>query len=74
MKGSASALTKHNTSKSPSGGLNHSDKLEVTIIPVDEEPYSKMINIPSSMMGKCLQYKDFILTLLFLPFINVISL
>ena len=29
-----------------------SDKLEVTIIPVDDEPYSKMINIPSSMMGK----------------------
>lgn len=29
------------------------DKLEVTIIPVDDEPYSKMINIPSSMMGKC---------------------
>jgi len=28
------------------------DKLEVTIIPVDDEPYSKMINIPSSMMGK----------------------
>jgi len=48
MKGSASAK-QHNSSKSPSGG--HSDKLEVTIIPVDEEPYSKMINIPSSMMG-----------------------
>jgi hypothetical protein len=81
MKGSASALTKHNTSKSPSGGLNHSDKLEVTIIPVDEEPYSKMINIPSSMMGKCFSEDIdkpiilyFILTLLFLPFINVISL
>jgi hypothetical protein len=29
------------------------DKLEVTIIPVDDEPYSKIINIPSSMMGKC---------------------
>ena len=29
-----------------------SDKLEVTIIPVDDEPYSKMITIPNSMMGK----------------------
>ena len=29
------------------------DKLEVTVIPVDEEPYSKTISIPSSMIGKC---------------------
>ena len=29
-----------------------SDKLEVTVIPVDEEPYSKMITIPQSMIGK----------------------
>jgi len=28
------------------------EKLEVTIIPVDEEPYSKTIMLPSSMMGK----------------------
>jgi hypothetical protein len=28
------------------------DKLEVTVIPVDEEPYSKMITIPQSMIGK----------------------
>ena len=28
------------------------DKLEVTVIPVDEEPYSKIISIPSSMIGK----------------------
>jgi hypothetical protein len=32
--------------------LESCDKLEVTIIPVDDEPYSKMITIPSSMMGK----------------------
>ena len=37
-----------------------SDKLEVTVIPVDEEPYSKMITIPSSMIGKCERYKPFI--------------
>ena len=28
------------------------DKLEVTVIPVDEEPYSKIITIPQSMIGK----------------------
>jgi len=28
------------------------DKLEVTVIPVDEEPYSKVITIPPSMFGK----------------------
>jgi hypothetical protein len=28
------------------------EKLEVTIIPVDEEPYSKIISLPSSMMSK----------------------
>ena len=35
-------------------GLKESsmDKLEVTIIPVDEEPYSKTITLPSSMMCK----------------------
>lgn len=29
-----------------------SDKLEVTVIPVDEEPYSKIITIPSALIGK----------------------
>ena len=29
-----------------------SDKLEVTVIPVDDEPYTKIITIPNSMMGK----------------------
>ena len=28
------------------------NKLEVTVIPVDDEPYSKTIVIPSSMIGK----------------------
>jgi len=28
------------------------DKLEVTVIPVDDEPYSKVISVPSSMMSK----------------------
>ena len=28
------------------------NKLEVTVIPVDDEPYSKTIIIPSSMIGK----------------------
>ena len=28
------------------------DKLEVTVIPVDEEPYSKIITIPQSLLGK----------------------
>ena len=73
MKGSASAK-QHNSSKSPSGG--HSDKLEVTIIPVDEEPYSKMINIPSSMMGKYSSKRILfrINFVVFSPKINVISL
>jgi len=31
---------------------NSSNKLEVTVIPVDDEPYSKTIIIPSSMIGK----------------------
>ena len=28
------------------------DKLEITVIPVDDEPYSKVISLPSSMMSK----------------------
>jgi len=28
------------------------EKLEVTIIPVDEEPYNKTISIPYSLIGK----------------------
>jgi hypothetical protein len=28
------------------------EKLEVTIIPVDEEPYTKTITIPASLFGK----------------------
>ena len=28
------------------------DKLEVTIIPVDDEPYSKTISLPQSLLGK----------------------
>ena len=37
--------------KSFSSGTNL-DKLEVTIIPVDDEPYSKLISIPTQMIGK----------------------
>ena len=37
-----------------------SDKLEVTVIPVDEEPYSKMITIPQSMIGKCNRHNLFL--------------
>ena len=32
------------------------NKLEVTVIPVDDEPYSKTIVIPSSMIGKYYQF------------------
>ena len=28
------------------------DKLEVTVIPVDDEPYSKMISIPTHLISK----------------------
>ena len=28
------------------------EKLEITVIPVDDEPYSKVITLPSSMMSK----------------------
>ena len=38
-------------SKSFSSATNL-DKLEVTVIPVDDEPYSKMISIPTHMIGK----------------------
>lgn len=30
----------------------NSDRLEVTVIPVDEDPYSKIVQIPHSMIGK----------------------
>ena len=30
----------------------NAEKLEVTVIPVDENPYSKIIQIPHSMLGK----------------------
>jgi hypothetical protein len=46
-------MNKHDKPKLESGQF---DKLEVTIIPVDDEPYSKMINIPSSMMGKSISF------------------
>jgi len=29
------------------------EKLEVTVIPVDDEPYSKIINITPGMISKC---------------------
>lgn len=30
----------------------NAEKLEVTVIPVDDVPYSKIIQIPHSMLGK----------------------
>lgn len=42
-----------------------SDKLEVTVIPVDEEPYSKIITIPQSMIGKLMRQWSKTLHILF---------
>ena len=36
----------------PTPAVSNTNKLEVTVIPVDDEPYSKTIVIPSSMIGK----------------------
>jgi hypothetical protein len=42
--------------KSSKSSANSPEKLEVTIIPVDEEAYSKTINMPtSSTIGKYLK-------------------
>lgn len=46
---------KPTTSSSSTSSISKSEKIEVTVIPVDEEPYSKLISIPASM----LQRKDF---------------
>jgi hypothetical protein len=37
--------------KDEKGGII--EKLEVTVIPVDDEPYSKIINITPGMISKC---------------------
>lgn len=37
------------------------EKLEVTIIPVDEEPYTKTISIPYSLIGKNIFFILFII-------------
>jgi hypothetical protein len=44
--------TKYNERSSSVREELEPDKLEVTVIPVDEEPYSKIITIPPSMFGK----------------------
>jgi hypothetical protein len=40
------------SSKSFPSSAKNAEKLEVTVIPVDENPYSKIIQIPYSMLGK----------------------
>jgi hypothetical protein len=40
------------SSKSFPSSSKNAEKLEVTVIPVDENPYSKIIQIPHSMLGK----------------------
>jgi hypothetical protein len=49
--GTTTPLTGAKTASSGTAA-NPSNKLEVTVIPVDDEPYSKTIIIPSSMIGK----------------------
>jgi len=34
------------------GGNTGGERLEVTVIPVDDEPYSKIVTIPQSLIGK----------------------
>jgi hypothetical protein len=35
-----------------SQSLKNAERLEVTVIPVDDEPYSKIIQIPHALLGK----------------------
>lgn len=35
-----------------SQSLKNDERLEVTVIPVDDEPYSKIIQIPHALLGK----------------------
>ena len=42
---------KHKSCERADGGETE-NKLEVTVIPVDNEPYSKFITIPNSLIGK----------------------
>lgn len=37
-------------------GWETENKLEVTVIPVDNEPYSKFITIPNSLIGKWFKF------------------
>ena len=41
------------TTRSPGSTSTSQNKLEVTVIPVDDEPYSKTIVIPANLLGKC---------------------
>ena len=52
-KASAPTNVQSTTSSNSQGfSLKNAEKLEVTIIPVDDMPYSKIIQIPHSLLGK----------------------
>jgi len=50
VKASTRPSSPRNTSVT-SGNMG-GERLEVTVIPVDEEPYSKIVTIPQSLIGK----------------------
>ena len=74
MKANRETRSTANTSSTPkpsgSGGSggHQSNKLEVTVIPVDDEPFSKTIIIPSSMIGKFLNYRSNLIEILIFYF------
>jgi len=41
-----------------SQSLKNAERLEVTVIPVDDEPYSKIIQIPHALLGKQIESLD----------------
>ena len=53
-KKTSASTNVQSTSSSNSQGLSlkNAEKLEVTVIPVDDMPYSKIIQIPHSLLGK----------------------
>jgi hypothetical protein len=53
-KKTSASTNVQSTSSSNSQGfsLKNAEKLEVTVIPVDDVPYSKIIQIPQSLLGK----------------------
>ena len=56
MKGDCESQSPRSEKHKSADGWETENKLEVTVIPVDNEPYSKFITIPNSLIGKWFKF------------------